>query len=77
MYIDIRDSKSYNNGHIAGAINIPFNRLISNPEILDKKETYYLYCQSGSNSRILVSYLNSLGYSCINLDGGYSKYLLK
>ena len=77
MYIDIRDNNSYNNGHIDGAINIPFKNLLVNPKLLNKNEIYYIYCQSGNNSKILVNYLNKLGYSCINVSGGYSKYLLK
>lgn len=78
MYIDIRDTRSYKMGHIEGAINIPALKLYKSPSLyLKKDETYYIYCQSGSNSRLLVNYLNSMGYVCINLEGGYSKYLLK
>lgn len=78
MYIDIRDSYIYNKGHIDGAVNIPFFKLFKDPKkYLSKNNTYYIYCQSGQNSKILVNYLNGLGYSCVNVNGGYSKYLLK
>lgn len=78
MIIDIRSREKYLNGHLDGAIHIPFLELYSNPsKYLNKNKTYQIYCNSGSSSGMLVSYLNSLGYSCVNLDGGYSKHLFK
>ena len=40
--IDIRSEQSYNNNHIPGAINIPFEKLIVNPEkYLNKDQKYF------------------------------------
>ena len=78
MIIDIRDSKRYREGHIEHAVNIPFALLFSNPSnYLKTDHTYYLYCDTGSNSGMLVSYLNRLGFHCVNLEGGYAKHLFK
>ena len=50
--IDIRSVEKYNNNHIEGAINIPFDKLLMNPnKYLKKNETYYIYCQRGIQSR--------------------------
>ena len=43
--IDIRSIEKYNNNHIEGSINIPFEKLITNPsKYLKRNEIYYIYC---------------------------------
>lgn len=75
--IDIRDEMSFSKGHIINAKNIPYNILISEPErYLKKKETYYIYCQSGVTSNRIVHILNSRGYHTYSIIGGFREYLL-
>ena len=53
--IDIRSKYIYELSHIPNAINIPYDYLILNPpKYLNKKETYYLYCQAGYTSKSIV-----------------------
>lgn len=76
--IDIRSEQSYNNNHIDGAINIPYLKLLSNPkEYLKKEEKYYIYCQRGITSQKICNYLSQLGYSVVNIIGGYEEWLIK
>lgn len=78
MIIDIRTTEEYLKGHIPGAVSIPFMKLSSHPNYyLDKNKTYQIYCNSGNKSLKLVSTLNQQGYHCVNLDGGYTKYLFE
>ena len=66
--IDVSDRYTYNQEHINGSINIPYNELINNyRQYLNKSESYYLYCKSGKLSRRAVMVLSSLGYSVFNL----------
>ena len=75
--IDIRSITSFNNNHIPGAKNIPFNSLIINPnKYLDKYSVYYIYCQKGQKSLKTCQILNSLGYKAINILGGYEAWIL-
>ena len=75
--IDIRSISNFNNNHIPGAKNIPFNSLIINPnKYLDKYSTYYIYCQKGQKSLKTCQMLNSLGYKTINIIGGYESWVL-
>lgn len=76
--IDIRNNSKYNSGHIPGAINIPEINLSLNPsKYLNKNNIYYLYCEHGSRASMLVNLLNSMGYNCVNINGGYYNYLLR
>lgn len=76
--IDIRSFFQYQKGHIPGAISIEKYELLANPsKYLNKKQTYYIYCSSGIQSKMVVQRLNSIGYSTINIPGGYNNYLLR
>ena len=74
--LDIRDKYEYLLGHIPKAINIPYNYLLTIPEnYLNTYTTYYIYCDSGSKSRKLCSFLSQLGFKVVDLIGGYKEYL--
>jgi len=76
--IDIRSNQSYNNNHIPNAKNIPSQTLINNPsKYLEKDKTYYLYCQKGTSSIRVCSFLTNLGYNVINVNGGYEAWILQ
>ena len=76
--IDIRASFDYEAGHIKDAINIREDLLLNNPECyLNKNDTYYIYCETGSRSRMVCNRLNARGYNTFNIKGGYKKYLIK
>ena len=75
--IDIRSNEKYNDSHIPGAVNIPSNYLINNPnKYLNKDEEYYLYCDFGNTSSNISNILNYAGYNTKNVVGGYNYYLL-
>ena len=76
--IDLRSNQSYNNNHIKGAINIPYNNLLANPfKYLDKTKRYYLYCQKGITSKKVCGILNLKGFHTYNILGGYEEWILK
>lgn len=76
--IDIRSINKYNSNHIPGAIHIDSTELLYNPsKYLDKNREYYIYCQSGVTSKMVVNKLNNMGYNTINIDGGFNNYLLR
>lgn len=76
--IDIRSMQSFNNNHITGAINIPYEKLLVNPcKYLEKTRKYYLYCQKGITSIKICNILYRQGYSIININGGYEEWIMK
>lgn len=76
--IDIRNHERYLQSHIPGAINIDSYFLLAYPDkYLKKGEVYYIYCSSGVQSKRVVDTLNHMGYTTINVSGGYKNYLLR
>lgn len=76
--IDIRSIEKYNNNHIDGSINIPFEKLIINPsKYLKRNETYYIYCQRGMQSKKACLILKNQGYRVVNINGGYEAWILE
>lgn len=76
--IDIRSNQNYNNNHIPGSINIPFEKLLIEPNKYLKIGTrYYLYCQKGITSSKLSRILNTKGYKTTNVTGGYEEWIMK
>lgn len=76
--IDIRSSDKYFIGHVNNAVNIEEIELVNHhKKYLTKNEIYYIYCDYGSRGRVVVSYLNSLGYTTVNINGGYYNFLFR
>jgi phage shock protein E len=69
VIVDVRTKEEYDESHIKGAINIPYDQIDSNTN-LDKNKTIKVYCKSGKRSNIAYNTLKSLGYRVIDL-GAY------
>lgn len=69
--LSIRAAKDYEEGHIAGAINIPFGKGMQEQfsEIPTDKPVV-VYCYSGQTASQTIAVLRMLGYEAYNLSGG-------
>ena len=66
--IDIESKEVYLKHHINGAINIDKDTLLYNRDrLLDRNETYYIYCTKGFKSRRVVSILEAYGYKVVQV----------
>lgn len=66
--IDIEPKEIYNQSHIPNAINIPLETLLYNRErLLNKNETYYIYCKKGNKSKRAVNILDLYGYKVVQV----------
>lgn len=75
--IDIRSIEKYNDNHIPNAINIPQEKLLTNPnKYLNKETRYYIYCQKGMSSYNICKILTATGYKVTNINGGYESYIM-
>lgn len=74
--IDVREPYEFKARALKGAINIPMQTLLSNPEkYLKKDKEYHLICQSGARSGMCSRKLRADGYNIINIAGGMGRYL--
>ncbi len=73
--VDIRDEKSFNFGHIQGAVNIPNKVFVKNIQTMPKKNKYYVYCHRGNVSLNLAQTLQQQGYNVFALKGGYTNWV--
>ena len=61
--IDVSEKSIYNQYHINGSVNIPYDELINNyKRYINKNDTYFVTCKSGKLSRRAAVILSSLGY---------------
>lgn len=75
--IDIRSTEKYNQNHIPNSINIPQEKIITQPnKYLEKEKRYYIYCQKGMSSYSVCKILTKLGYKVTNINGGYESYIM-
>lgn len=73
--LDVRTPAEYIQGHIPGSLNIPLHNLEEVEFLVDSKDKpLYLYCQSGTRSRIAAMELQELGYKNVYNIGGIAAY---
>ncbi len=75
--LDIRQSKDYEKGSVRGAkniINIPFNELSADNELLPKDTPIYIICYKGESSGEACEMLEKAGFDAYSIEGGYREY---
>ena len=72
IILDTREQDEFNEGHIAGAILIPYTEIENKAEEMlpDKDKLILVYCSSGRRSKIAAENLVKLGYTNVKEFGG-------
>lgn len=72
IILDTRTQEEYDEGHIPGAILIPYDEITEKAEgiLTDKDQLILVYCRSGRRSKIAAQSLVELGYTNIKEFGG-------
>ena len=72
IIIDAREQDEYDEGHIPGAILIPYGEIAdrAEKELPDKDQLILVYCRSGRRSKIAAEELVKLGYINVKEFGG-------
>ena len=72
IILDTRTQEEYDEGHIPGAILIPYDEITQKAEgvLTDKNQLILVYCRSGRRSKIAAQALVELGYTNIREFGG-------
>ncbi len=84
ILIDVRNPYEYKNGHIPGAVNIPYEELQNHIESLraflqtmsaaGKAANIVLYCDRGNVSMLAARDLYRAGFNVKNVCGGLKGY---
>jgi phage shock protein E len=71
LLIDVRTGPEWNEGHLEGAILIPYDKIEEGiaKSAPDKKTKIQLYCRSGRRSGIAMNVLKKLGYEDVSNYG--------
>lgn len=72
VILDVREQYEYDEGHIWGAILIPYTEIEKEAEkvLPDKDKQILVYCRSGRRSKIASESLSELGYTNVKEFGG-------
>lgn len=71
LILDVRTREEYDTGHIKGAICLPNEEILEDPEELpDKEQTILVYCRSGNRSKQAAQKLADMGYEKVLEFGG-------
>ena len=72
IILDAREQDEYDEGHIPGAILIPYSEIAdrAEKELPDKDQLILVYCRSGRRSKIAAEELVKLGYTNVKEFGG-------
>ncbi len=69
VILDVRTSAEFADGHIEEAISIPYTRLRERIAEVPRGRKLFVHCGSGNRAAVAASYLNSLGYEAVHIDG--------
>ena len=72
IILDVREQYEYDEGHIPGALLIPYGEIADRAEneLPDKDQLILVYCRSGRRSKIAAEELVKLGYTNVKEFGG-------
>ena len=76
VLLDVREPYEVEICNVKGSLFIPMNEIPKNVELLDKEKRYAVMCHSGVRSLHVANYLNSQGYSALNVIGGIDMWSL-
>lgn len=69
VILDVRTSAEFAEGHIDGALSIPYTRLRTRIEEVPKGRPIHVHCGSGKRAALATSFLRSRNFDAIHIDG--------
>lgn len=77
IFLDCREPKEFNMGHVPGAINIPrgLMEFKVDKKIPDKNANIVIYCKAGGRGCLAACTLCRMGYKSVkNMSGGWKAW---
>ncbi|MBK6348379.1 MAG: rhodanese-like domain-containing protein [Steroidobacteraceae bacterium] len=78
LVLDVRTPQEYAEGHVPGAVNVPYDQLASRLAQVPKDKDVVLYCKSGRRAGIAADVLAANGYTRLShLEGDMPAWIEK
>ena len=78
LVLDVRTPQEYAEGHVPGAVNVPYDQLASRLAEIPKDKDVVLYCKSGRRAGIAADVLAANGYTRLShLEGDMPAWVAK
>lgn len=75
VLVDIRDSESYNAGHVSGAIHLTQDTIAAFIQNTKNETPILVMCYHGNSSQMVAQYLSGQGFTAVySVDGGYEAW---
>ncbi|MGA2548497.1 MAG: FAD-dependent oxidoreductase [Rectinemataceae bacterium] len=76
LVLDVRNVNEYEEGHIAGSLNLPLDELRFRLDEVPRNVRIHIHCRSGFRAHLALRILNENGYEAVvNVTGGYMAVL--
>ena len=80
LLLDVREPAEYQQGHLAGAINIPRGllefKMGGAPELEARDQAIVLYCKTSGRAALAAASLHQMGYvNVTSIAGGYDAWV--
>jgi len=74
LIVDVREPDEYDDGHVRGAVNIPYTKVDREIEryATDRTKPISVYCGRGGRAAKAEDTLKKMGYRNVSNLGGYS-----
>ena len=72
--LDVRSDAEFEDGHVPGALHIPYARIAVSATKLPVNTPLIVYCNSGARAAAAVSMLTNLGFDAISVDDSFARY---
>lgn len=72
--LDVREGSEWREGHIQGAIHVPFHDLLSHLDDIPSHKPVAALCAGGTRSSIAASLLQAQGFEPVNVLGGMAAW---
>lgn len=78
LVVDVRQPDAYAEGHIKGAVNIPFGSDVAEKlSLIPDDKQVYVYCYTGQTASQVTALLNVAGRYAANVQKGYNNGISK
>jgi rhodanese-related sulfurtransferase len=68
--LDVREPYEWEAGHVEGAVHVPMGEVMARLGEIPVDRDVVVVCKVGGRSAQVVGYLNQVGRTAVNLDGG-------